>query len=750
MARQLAYAILAALALLAVSAAAYDWYTPLPPGSMRAATYVGGRTCAECHQSEFKLWRGSHHDRAMEIASEETVLGDFNDATFERLGVTTRFFRRDGKFFASTEGPDGKNHDYEIKYTFGIDPLQQYMVEFPKGRVQVLRVSWDTHRKRWFEVTPPDAPDERLEPGDPLHWTGIAQNWNTTCAECHSTNLQKNYDLTTDTYHTTFTEIDVSCEECHGPGSVHVALAHRWSPLWDRHVGYGLANLKSADTSVQIETCAKCHSRRNSIHADFRPGQPLLDYYEPALLTADLYHANGQILDEVYEYGSFLQSKMHANHVRCSDCHNPHSLQLKYAGNQLCTQCHVTGKYDTPSHHHHPVESTGASCVACHMPMRTYMVIDERHDHSFRVPRPDLSVELGTPNTCNDCHTLPFETPAWAAETVRKWYGYKRPDDPHWAPAIAAASRGEPEGEQLLVALLQRLDTPPIVKATALSLSSRYQTPEQQSPEIASLQLRALDDPDPLVRSTAVRVLSGADSLDHFIAILGDHLTDRSRAVRLAAARHLAQAPRERIDPRYHVAFDQALDEYRASQLVNFERAAPHINLGVLERQLGNLTKAVDALRTAIRLEPYLSGPRTELASLLAQQEGDADEIEKLRVEEADLLDRDATLLPNNADIVYRLGLMRYLLSEYAAASRALTKACELAPANFDFRMALALLQEKWYERDGERAHFDAAAASLKKLAKIRPEDPRTALILQRLTTTRLAKEATTAPPKSP
>jgi tetratricopeptide (TPR) repeat protein len=742
MARTVLYAIVAALVLLAAAAAAYDWYTPLPADALRTATYVGGHTCAECHQGEFNLWHGSHHDRAMEIASDQTVLGDFNDAVFERLGITTRFFRRDGKFMVNTEGPDGQNHDYEIKYTFGIDPLQQYMIEFPKGRIQVLRVSWDTHKKQWFEVTPPDAPNERLAPDDPLHWTGVGQNWNTTCAECHSTKLEKNYDLATDTYHTTFAEIDVSCEECHGPGSVHVALAKRWSPLWDRNVGYGLARLKGPDPTVQIETCAKCHSRRHAIHADFRPGEPLLDYYEPALLSPGLYHDNGQILDEVYEYGSFLESKMHANHVRCSDCHNPHSLQLKYPGNRLCTQCHVAGKYDTPSHYHHPSESAGASCIACHMPMRTYMVIHQRHDHSFRIPRPDLTVALGTPNTCNDCHNLPSETPEWAAETIKKWYGDKRPDDPHWAPAIAAANRGEPQGEGLLVALLHRPALPAIVKATALSLSNQYPTSD-----IAELQQKALDDANPLVRLAAVQVLLPTEPITQFLALLGERLTDPSRAVRLAAARRLAAVPSQRLDPRYHVALEKALDEYRASQQLDQERAAPHINLGILARQTGDTTKAADELRTAIRLEPYLTGPRNELANLLAQQHGNADEIQKLRVEEADLLDRDAKLVPDSSDIFYRLGLLRYLLGEYTAALRALDKACELAPVNFDYRMTVALLEEKWYERDGELAHYDAAVAALKQMSQMRPNDVRTAQIRQRLDSTRQAKEAATAAP---
>jgi predicted CXXCH cytochrome family protein len=681
----------------------------------------------------------------MELASEESVLGDFDDTSFERLGVTTRFFRRDGKFYVNTEGPDGEHHDYEVKYTFGVEPLQQYMVEFPKGRVQVLRVSWDTHNKRWFEVTPPDAPNERLTPTDPLHWTGVAQNWNTTCAECHSTNLQKNFDVATDTFHTTYTDIDVSCEECHGPGSVHVALARRWSPLWDRNVGYGLANLKSPDTKVQIETCAKCHSRRHMIHADFRPGRPLLDYFEPALLSAGLYHDNGQILDEVYEYGSFLESKMHANHVRCTDCHDPHSLQLKFTGNRLCTQCHVAAKYDAIAHHHHPADSAGAQCIACHMPTRTYMVIDERHDHSFRVPRPDLTVKIGTPNTCNDCHTLPYETPQWAADAVRKWYGDSRPDDPHWAPAIAAANRGEPEGEQLLVDVIGRATTPAIVKATALGLTSQY-----PSPEIVVVQQATLKSDDPLVRATAVRALLPYQPLTRFVADVADRLTDPSRSVRMAAARRLAELPRQQIEPRYNLVLDKALNEYRASQQVSLERAAPHINLGWLARQLGDSQEAADELRTAIRLEPYLTGPRTELANLLAEQGGDADAIRKLRVEEADHLDRDALLLPESSEVQYRLGLMRYLLGEYAAAAKALAQACQLAPTSYDFRMALALLQERRYELDGDAAQFDAAEKSLDEMAKLRPTDPRSEQIRQRLHATRQAKQAAAEPPSTP
>ena len=484
----------AVCAIAALGALGWSWYSAVPPQVVANAHYVGHDTCIKCHQPQYDLWHGSDHDRAMDYATEKSVLGDFNDTKFEYHGVTTRFFRKGGKYMVNTEGPDGQYRDYEIKYTFGVRPLQQYMVEFPDGRVQVLRESWDVNQKKWFFVTPPDVLNERIRPGDPLHWTGIAQNWNTTCADCHSTNAHKNYDPKANTYKTSWEEINVSCEECHGPGSVHVDLATRWSPFWDRNIGYGLPALKAKNLDLQLETCAKCHARRYQIHEDFRPGKPFLNYYEPVLLQQGLYQADGQILDEVYEYDSFLQSKMHANHVRCTDCHDPHSLKLKYQGNNLCTQCHEPhnpAKYDTPAHHHHEPGTPGSLCINCHMASRLYMVIDERRDHSFRLPRPDLSVELGTSNACNKCHTKPSENAQWAADAIKKWFGARPKRDPHWGPAIKAGREGKPEGEKLLLALIAKSSTPSIVKATAIDLLAGYPSNASVSARRATRSSRA-------------------------------------------------------------------------------------------------------------------------------------------------------------------------------------------------------------------------------------------------------------------
>jgi len=710
------------MAALAAAGAFADWWSAVDP--QRRPQYIGRSTCAECHREQVEAWTGSHHDLAMQEATKETVLGDFGDVTFERLGITSRMFRRDGKFFIHTEGPDGKLQDFQIKYTFGVTPLQQYMVEFPDGRVQVLRISWDTEQKRWFYVPPPDVPDERLAPDDPLHWTGVGQNWNFTCADCHSTNLQKGYDLATDTYDTTFSEIDVSCEACHGPAEIHVELARQPSLFWDRHHGYGLAKLKGESSGAELETCARCHSRRRAIHPDFSRGERLLDTYEPELLREDTYFADGQILDEVYVYGSFLQSRMFHEGVRCTDCHNPHSLKLKFEGNRLCAQCHQPGKYDTPAHHHHVAGTRGAQCVECHMPERTYMVVDPRRDHSLRVPRPDLSVRLGTPNACNGCHTKPEENAEWAAGKVVEWYGEKRPDDPHFGPALASGRQGEPEGADELLALLKRRQTPDIVKATAISLLPQYGSSATREAIEQSLSYRGTpaaassalyDGADGLVRLAAIRGLPQQQPY-RMLQLLGPLLDDPLRAVRIAAARRLVGVSRSLMSADQIEQFEQALEEFEQSELVNRDRAGAHLNLGNLYQEQGRLEQAAESFETAIRLEPYLAGPRSNLSSVYEQLQRDPADIRGLREEEVELLARDAELLPGSAITQHRYGLTLYLLGRMEEAEAALRKACELAPANYDFRLVYTLLLEK-------AEKWDQAIASAQTLLQIRPGD---------------------------
>ncbi|MFM1873316.1 MAG: hypothetical protein RL398_2738, partial [Planctomycetota bacterium] len=408
------------------------------------ATFVGRAACAQCHAAESAAYADSHHDLAMQPATAATVLGDFNGATFTHYDVTSTFFRDGDTFVVRTDGRYGVMRDFPVRFVFGVTPLQQYLIDIGEGRLQSLTIAWDSRSReaggqRWYHL----YPDERIPAGDELHWTGLQQNWNYMCAECHSTDLQKGYDAEQDSYTTTWHELDVSCEACHGPGSNHLAWARdpaahqdlgkaagkgfpvafdeRKNVAWGRDPATGNpVRSTPRTTQKELDTCARCHARRTTFTDEVVPGRPLLDTHLPALLTEGLYHANGLMQDEVYNYQSFLQSRMHMHGVTCSDCHEPHSGKLRAPGNAVCTQCHDP-RYERPEHHRHQPESAAAQCIACHMPTVTYMGVDPRHDHSFQIPRPDLTASTGAPNACNNCHQ--DRDPAWATAAIQGWHG---------------------------------------------------------------------------------------------------------------------------------------------------------------------------------------------------------------------------------------------------------------------------------------------------------------------------------------
>jgi tetratricopeptide (TPR) repeat protein len=733
---------------------ATDWWTGLPDDAR--ATYVGRSSCIECHTQEANHFAGSHHDQAMAVANEQTVLGNFNNATLEHHGITSRMFRRDGQFWIHTEGPDGKLQDFRIKYVFGVEPLQQYMVEFDRtadmpeheeARVQVLRVSWDTERKRWFYLDPPDVHD-KLAPDDPLHWTGTAQNWNHMCASCHSTDVQKNFDVATRQYHTTFAEIDVSCESCHGPGSLHVELAKQRSPFWDRKRGYALKQLKGTSNQAEIESCAPCHSRRSMIAECSGHEAGYYDCFENELLRPDTYYPDGQIRDEVYVFGSFTQSKMYHKGIRCSDCHNPHSTKLHHEGNKVCTSCHAhsAAKYDTPAHHNHAQGSSGAQCVECHMPATPFMEVDLRRDHSLRIPRPDLSVKYQTPNACTGCHlerhvaqptkTLDEATTssldyyadylaaaragnttvanelaridAWSAEWFQKWYGDA--PRPHFADAFAAAWSNEASAAGQLAQVAADRDAAAIVRASAL-WELFLRDPQQAAP----LATELIRNRNPQLRAVAVRSLAALPP-ERMAELVAPRLSDSTRLVRHAAANSLAGVSRQYLKLDQQRALTAALDELKQGLLVNQDLAGSHLELGILAERQNNPRQAIDAYRTAIHVQPGVTGPRSNLATLLEQM-GDQQGALELRKQELVLVERDVKLAPEISSLQYRYGLLLYLNGRADEAVAPLRRATELEPSNADFHFMLALL----YERQGR---FQDALASLQRVTELAPEYP--------------------------
>ena len=742
-----------------------------PPGGRAtgdgAATFVGGKACASCHQAEAERWRGSHHDLAMQPADQRSVRGNFDNASFVKDGVKSTFFRRDGKYMLRTDGPDGKLHDYAIAYTFGVDPLQQYLIALPGGRLQAPSIAWDTRPaaaggQRWFHL----YPKEKIDYRDVLHWTGPAQNWNHMCADCHSTNVQKGYRAKEDRFDTTWSDVDVSCEACHGPGSRHVEWARNAAagaaedpgPLrglvfqlkdtsgggWTFGPGESIAHRSRPIAShVEVETCGRCHSRRSEIWERPAYGEPLAQTDRVALLDAGLYHADGQILDEVYEYGSFLQSRMYAAGVTCSNCHDPHSGHLRAADNGLCAQCHLPAKFDGPQHHFHKAGTKAARCVSCHMIERVYMVVDARRDHSFRVPRPELSEKLGTPNACNDCHR--DKTSQWAAEVVTRWYGTDRRTGWHYGEALAAGRSAREGAEGELVRAIGDTSLAAIVRATAVSLLASY-LGQRSLPELG----RALADRDPLVRRAAADTASAVAPQGR-LKLLRPLLDDPIRTVRLEALGSLLDLPLSDLSTDERAALARVIDEYREVQALNADRADAQVNLGMLESRLDNDAAAQACFETAIRLQPSFVPAYVNLADLFRHRDRESEAERTLRKAlevapdaaearealglslvrqkrpDAALaeLERAAVLRPDVAHYAYVYAVALHDTGDARRATEVLRKAHEAHPATREIVVALA----EYAAQAGDRA---AAIAWAQKLAEM-SDDPDSRRLLQQL-----------------
>jgi predicted CXXCH cytochrome family protein len=697
----IAGAIVLAIALALLAAWRFNLFGDAPPrptshqaavpGPVTPASYVGSAACRGCHADEYQRWQSSQHAVSMQVADERTVLGDFSGVRHRHRGVTSEFFRRDGKFIVRTDGPDGRLADFEVRHAFGVYPLQQYLVELPGGHVQALGIAWDARPKdeggqRWFHL----YPNERIAHTDELHWTQRQQNWNFMCSDCHSTDVRKNYDAATNTFTTQWSEISVGCEACHGPGSRHaqiaqaaakgsgesaaggltVALDERRGVAWVIDPATGIAARSTPRTTGrELDVCAQCHARRGQFSNDYRPGQPFTDHYLPALLTDGLYHADGQQRDEVFNWGSFLSSRMHDKGVTCGDCHDPHGGKLHAPGNAVCAQCHAAAKYDSPDHHFHEQGTPGAACAGCHMKTETYMVVDPRHDHSFRIPRPDRSVSLGVPNACNQCHT--DRTAAWAAAEVRKRYPTPKPGFQGFAEAFAAADRGDASATMALTQVAANLDESAIARAAAIDRLARLPG------ENALLAAEAgLKDSSPLVRCAAITVFEQLAPLQR--QAVTPLLVDPSRIVRMQAARTLAPLADDAFDPASLAAFKAAAAEYVAAERFNADRPEHRTNLGGFLAERGATVAAEEEYRAALTLDRRFVPAWANLADLRRLQGREPEAESTLR--------EGLAVAPEAAALHHALGLSLVRQQRKSEALRELRRATELDPANQRFK----------------------------------------------------------------
>lgn len=687
-----------------------------PGGTASSAYYTGGESCRECHIREYDDWLGSDHARAMEVASPESVKGDFNNVVFVAAdGTETRFMKRDSGYYVYTPGPGGKPAEYKIAYTFGTRPLQQYLIAFENGRYQCLPIAWDTERNNWYSLPDSIYREEHLTPDNWLYWTNNGQNWNGMCADCHSTNLRKGYDPETHQFKTVWSDIDVHCEACHGPGSEHLKWANLPDMARDPEKDGLLVNTRNLSAKETVTLCARCHTRR-SVLGDFNPDayqKDPLNYMTPQLPVPPAYYGDGQILDEDYVFGSFTQSYMYHQEVSCKDCHNVHSgkLILPTEDNQLCLQCHRAAEYDTYEHHFHkkPGEGgkplhlsrpwmgkktispgEGSLCINCHMPGRFYMGVDFRRDHSFRVPRPDLSQEFGVPNACNDCHT--DKTYAWATSRINEWYGPKR--KLHFGEIFLKAGRNDTSAFSALRQLATDELYPVMIRATAVY----YLQFDTSAKSMATIR-QALEDPESLIRLTALETLPPADP-QSIVSSLTPLLQDPVKAIRARAAFRLSAFTHLISGTGSRQNYEQALAEYRQSMEYMGDFASARHNLGVLYGNMGNPASAARQYSEALRIDSLFYPSMTNLAMVYNQLGQNNNAVRLLR--------RLVELRPDMGEAYYYLGLLMAEMNDPEQSLKYLLQAREKLPDNARITYNLALLYQQMDLPDEAESCFGA------------------------------------------
>ena len=666
------------------------------------AGFAGSASCTQCHAAEAAAWAGSDHAWALKTPDAASVLGDFSGATIINKGVTTRFTTADGKYFIETQGADGKPQTFEVRYTVGHKPLQQYLVETEKGRLQVLDLAWDVAQKKWFHLYPQqDAP-----PGDGLHWTGSYKNWQARCATCHQTGFDKGYDFPTRTYKSHWAELTVGCEACHGPGAAHNA----WAATKTGEDPYKALPLGPGHQAQELDVCGPCHSRREAF-SQIQPdaGAPFHDNYNLALLTPDLYFPDGQQKDEVFILGSFLQSKMKARGVTCSNCHEPHGGGLVAEGNAVCTQCHNPAgneqfpslhkaDYDTPEHHHHKAGSEAAQCVSCHMPERNYMLIDPRRDHFFRRPDPLQSKAAGAPDVCTGCHQ--DKTAEWAAEQIASW---KPAGDKSWQDrsAFIAFTNGDRSDTTLADLTRYVLDRehPAVVRATALNaLGSAGSLSAGDGAQL-------LKDDDPLVRAAASGALRQIAVQDRIVMLM-PLLTDPTRNVRQRTAVEIAGAGVAMLPASDDAAYRKGLADFMSARMANADTPESQVAIGGLALSRRQWDEAQQAFTTATEMDPQMASAWLVLAQL-AEARG------KPRDAEAALASGLAAS-PGNVDIMLARGDLDARQQKFDDALGWYQRAQGADPKRPDVWVASAI----GYALKGDRV---AAAAAAKRAQELAP-----------------------------
>ena len=676
----------------------------VPPSGKRE--FVGSKTCYDCHTKFYEVWSTSRHGLAMQPYSPAFASKELKPQAADVVIGKQSFRAEIGPKQGWVRQQDGdKETHYPIAHVMGGKNVYYFLTQMEKGRLQVLPVAYDVHKQSWYDAAASGVrhfPDRRQR-DEALPWTDRLFTFNTTCFDCHVSQLATDYDLASDTYRTTWREAGISCESCHGPGGEHIEAMET-----------GVKGRTSKDIKIirtlefghaqMNDMCATCHAKLVPLSTDFIAGEKFYDHYDLVTLEHQDFYPDGRDLGENYTFTSWSMSPcLKSDKLDCNLCHTP-SGRPRFEGreaNQSCLPCHAAIVKDSTAHSHHKAEGVGNSCIACHMPMSRFAAM-ARTDHSMRPPMPAATIAYKSPNACNQCHA--DHDAAWADQWVRKWYPRDYQAEPLRRAALLDAARKNdwtklPE----ILAEVQNKQCDEIYRNSFVRMLRSCSDPKKWPVLIA-----ALKDDSPLVRASAAAALEGYLTEESVWALLRA-TADPVRLVRIRAAASLASVRAARVDDAdARKSLLRATAEFKKAMEARPDDWASYSNLGGYYMEAGDFGAAVEAFETALRLEPRVVAPMVNLSMAYANLKQN-DKAEKW-------LRRAVAAEPENSAANFNLGLLLAETDRLEDAEKALRAALksdpQLAPAAYNLGVIL-----------GEKKDFAGAVQWCRKAHDLRPEE---------------------------
>jgi len=673
--------LLAGIAVVAVAVGAYSLHRYRKSSSVVSANeYVGSATCASCHKKFYELWSTSFHGLAMQRFTPALARSSgFSTSPAIRIGDVTYTAELTDQGGSILEKSSAGEHRYPIEFTLGGKNVFYFLTSLDRGYLQVLPLAFDVRDKSWIDSTRSMTMHENFSRSEPVHWRDRALTFNTSCYGCHVSQIETNYSPSTDSYHTTWLEPGINCETCHGPAGKHVSLYQAAEKSGKSPDELGLISFRDLSHAQRNDSCASCHAKASSITGGFRIGDKFYDHFSLAAYENPDYYPDGRDIGENYTFTSWsLSPCVKSGKLDCTHCHTS-SGRYRFAKgdpNAACLPCHEDRVKNAAAHTHHKADSPGNRCISCHMPMTDYARM-RRSDHSMRPPAPALTLAFQSPNACNLCHK--DKDAKWADKLVREWHS-----DDYQAPILAqatlidAARKHDWSKLPQMLAYIRDSSHDPVFTASLIRLL--FSCPDPQ--KFAVIE-SAVKDPSPLVRASAIDVLS--QHLDTPTAnLIAEATKDDTRLVRIRAASALSVVPLASIDEPLRAPVQSATQEYIASLSTRQDDFAQHLNLGNFHANRRELTEAAAEYERAAALRSGVAAPLVN-ASVIYSQLGNLDKAE-------DALRRAIAADPGEPAAHFNLGLLLAEKNQTAEAEKELRKALQLDKSNAAAAYNLAVL----------------------------------------------------------